>query len=229
MIRRLLAPPSLPLAIGFSLAIGTIVPSIYERRPRNAILEWIAIGSVIVAIAIWGTLRAKDETHDRREPLMQFSLRSILIGTAIVAIVAASARTGNQQIVSVVVVAVALSTAAWSIREQRVIRNCLLCLLAVLFLPFAWIAAYSRPIGRISNLVDALPIGPGIIPSLLTRSFVDLDHDQVTCLAGLFVVTEILIGFIVFKRSTAWANAYLLVILLISAASSFALFVGTRV
>jgi hypothetical protein len=221
-----------PLFAGIGLAIGCIVPSIFEltqelhQRSRHEGLEMaatIAIGATVLLCSgiILGRRNVSSlpatETGPRKH---QFGLRAVFAVTTVTAIVLAIAKLLDSHWTNSIVMALAFAIVGWSISGGWPIQSRVGALLASLFLPFTWMVAFNVPFGHTSGLAVNIPIGPGILAAELLRGFANMSVDEAGNLAFGFVLLQLLVGAWLAQRGGAGFIGFAVLVLASSTLSS---------
>lgn len=233
MIQRL---PIFTILTGISLAIGLIIPTIFEwtekeaTRRRHPELELAALTSVLIsmliAIIVWFGNRpdarqaSGEELKIESATRIQFGIRHVLVATALVAALLAIAPVFELPkpwlfwMMSSVLAAILV----WTGLQSKQVRSRMAATLVSLFLPFFWIVPYSKPFGQTSGLLSGIVFGPGLLPAVLLRRG---QIDNSIWIAMLFVILELGVGIWLARRGGKLALIYTLLILCLSAVTSF--------
>jgi hypothetical protein len=227
--------PLLTLLSGLGLAIGFLVPVIYEwmdepgSRSRLPAMERGAIAALVLTAAICALVAWLSKLQNDQEPAprrkLQFSLRGLLAAMTAAAVLVAVARWLDVSWTSGLVALAAFCAAGWSLLSEVAVRWRTGALLACLFFPFVWMIAYSVPFGRTSGLMTAIPFGPGLLPAEIIRSLIDasIGPDGSASIAAVIVIAELALGAWLARRGGKLLVAYLILVLAVSSISSLAM------
>jgi hypothetical protein len=225
--------PLFTLMAGFSLAIGLLVPTIFEwsespaARSRHPEMERAALMAIVVALLFagpfWLLKNPERETEEAlklvRDKPVQFGIRHLLIAMTLVAILAAGIPLIKDVIAPWVVMGAIAGLSLWAVFLGPVVRSRVGALMSAVFLPFAWIVPYCKPWGHVSGMLEATLFGPGILPALL---LVRGTPDDSVWIAAILVLIYLGIGFWLARRNgSILFLVYLSLAFLASAFSSF--------
>jgi hypothetical protein len=228
--------PWLPLLTGISLATGLVVPSIYEwgqkpaARTRHAGMERAALAVLVVTgvvclLVMW--LRGTPDSPPPEQAKVgrrQFGLREVFAVTTFTAVVFALSRLDNPIFINGLVAVVAVALVGWSFAYGGWrLRNRLAGTLVTMFLPFAWMIAFSVPFGRTSGLAIYIPIGPGILGTALISNLIGANMHESGPIGPVIVITQLLIGAWLARRGGKLSVVYTLFTFLSASLSSLAL------
>lgn len=236
-LRRL---PLFPILAGLSLAIGCLVPSIYEftqqpaARHQHSKLQWIAmivlgLTAIVCTFAVARPARlVSPPTRPEPPAKFQFSLRRLFVATTLVAGFCALARVADLPYSSCLVLAMVAGVFAWSFRESWPVRWRIASNVSAMFLPFVWMVPFSRPFGRTSGLLAGLPLGPGIVYTEIVRAFTSRNPDAFVLLAALLVIAQLFVGVWLARRGGKLFGTFLALELLSACLSSLAFHAAYR-
>jgi len=224
------------------LTIGFLVPVVFEltekpwNRTRLVGLERAAMVTVVVACGLgvlefWHVKRfvtrrmtaTNGAAADERPRKMQFGLWQLFVVMTLAAVVLAVVKWLGVSWASGLVAAVVLGVLAWGLFQEPRLQLRAAALVAGLFCPMVWMVAYNVPFGRTSGLVAAIPFAPAILPAGLIGFFASRGPDEMGLVAGVIVIAELLLGAWLAWRGGKVFVAYLLLVLVVSSVSSFAM------
>lgn len=223
--------PLFTLVTGFGLTIGFLVPVAFEfaekpwNRTRLVSMERAAIVTVVLSSVLCVCLawlgKEKPPAAERRQKV-QVRLWQLFAVMTVAAILLAVMKWLDISWASGLVTAVALGVLSWAVCQDAHVRSRAAALVAGLFCPMVWMVAYNVPFGRTSGLVTAIPFAPAILPSGLIRAVTSSGGpDEMGVVAGVIVIAELLLGACLAYRGGKMFVAYLLLVMLVSSASSF--------
>ncbi len=223
--------PLFPITAGIALCWGLMVPTVFEwgqkgaARSRYPEMELAAaivflLATIVTLLVWWKNRTAKDEPVAASEPRrMQFSIRKLLIATALAAISLTAARFLHSDWAPWIVGCAIAVPAVWAFRVDRSVRWRMATLVAAMFLPFVWLILYNKPIGYSSGLIQSLPFGPAIFPAILFRG----TAAELVGPAAILVALELLVGTWLSQFNSKANIAYLVFVLLLSCFNAFAM------
>lgn len=226
--------PWLIVAIGVSLAIGFLIPPIYElglkpaSRSKHPGLVRLAVLSLIVTAVFclvrlsWRRTAPVPESPSPSPPL-QFRLREMFGLTALLAVIFSVMTVTDEDVANGLVAGWVTAVTGWTFWCVPSGRRRLLILLAVIYLPFVWTIAFNEPFGTVSGLAVNIPLCPGILVAELLRGLIGLDRDAATQMAAVLAMIGIGLGAVLARRGGKTFVCYTLAALASSSFSSFVL------
>jgi hypothetical protein len=226
---KLLSPvPIFPLLIAVSLIVGWSMPAFYEwtdsDQSRPSPLLWkvplsLAIGSVAFCVALPWLRITTIVSSDAPRHQMRFSLRTLLLITAGVA-VAIPLLARFPIAVSGIVCAGAFAYFLAFCLQNPQHRMAASALVACMALPYAWVVGYKE-LGRILPDLAVMVAGmPAFVPAaLIGRLFGQNMHD-VRWLTFLLTALELVIGIWIIRLGPKRTIAYLLFVMQLSVLGS---------
>jgi len=219
---------------GISLAVGFLVPTVFECFEESAVgshfprMELAGLGALLMTFAIWagsawfGSSEVAMQVASESSSSFQFSLRTLFIVTTLVAFALAAGRMLSEvYLASSLVVAVGLGLGIWSLTCDWCVRGRFGAVMACSFFPYLWMIAFNKPIGSTSGLIMHLPLAPSVLPAVLIGSLFGNQHpDNLTGFAAVMVVVQLALGFWLAKRGGKLAVAYLTLLLMLSSVGS---------
>lgn len=227
--------PLFPLFSGISLAIGLVIPSVFEwtqkpaSRSRHVTLEHAAAAVLVITMfacsfVMWRRRNATGQAAVRSESRkLQFGLRDVFVAITIVAVVLAMARLVSPPVASGGVIAVVSAIVGWAFACDRPIRSRVGLILANMYLPLAWMIAFNVPFGRTSGLAVNIPLGPGIVLAELLRELAGLNRYAVEVVGAVVVIGELLLGAWLARRGGRLSVIYAILVLISSSLGSLLL------
>jgi hypothetical protein len=222
----------LPALVGISLVVGFIVPCVFEwgeepwNRSRYYGLERGAVLALVMTIMATATCtlvrgetvqKPVEQSSTRR---LQFGLLGLFVAMTLEAMLFATIPLLKTPIVVALVLAVILAILVWAFTCDWTVRGRVVSLLAIQYLPFAWLIAFNVPFGHTSGLAINIPLCPGILFGELFRGLVGLDQSIAGTVAIVIVVLQLLIGAWLARRGGKLFIAYAILVLIISSLSS---------
>jgi hypothetical protein len=232
--------PALPLLAGISLAIGFLVPSVFEMAQKpasqhrhdqlelSAFIVLAATALVCTAVSLLRKRQAAPEHEIGPPGTWQFDLLQLFLAITMFAIALAIMPLLELWVASAVIVALILAITAWAWRSGPSTGARITALLAVMFLPFVWMIAYSVPLGRTSGLIAVIPIAPGILVAELLRGLAGLQRDKVESVAAIAVMIQLLMGAWLARQGPRGSLTFSLLVLAASSAGSLLLHILYR-
>ncbi|QDV82301.1 hypothetical protein TBK1r_12280 [Stieleria magnilauensis] len=228
-VRRRL--PVFPLLIAASLVVGWFIPSFYDwtgsdqSRPSPLIGQF-AIGMLvsvsILSLALpWMPSPSLQHAKDPAAP-MRFTIRTVLIATAIVAMLLAAVAK-FPLVTSGGLYAIVWCRVVWSMMKCRQSRLPTAAILACLYLPFVWIASWNGLSGILEALLGIALGLPAFFITLFAGRLSGQYIQELTWLSMLFTAIELAIGLWVVRLGPKVTVAYCLWVLVISIFGSFVL------
>ncbi len=224
--------PIFPIFVAASFLVGRAIPAFYDwtgsdqSRP-SPLINQTAIGllvcGMLICIALPWLPFAHDPSTVDASAKFQFKLRTILIVTAVVAVLLAVFRQKPLLVLGNGLFAFALFQAVQFWISYRNIRWRIISLLACMYFPFAWIVN-PRELSNLSLeflwMVNGLP---AFIPTLLVSSLVQQHPEGLAWLSSILAGSELIVGLWFIRKGIRWAIAYHMFALIISIFGSFVL------
>jgi hypothetical protein len=228
--------PIFLLLIAASLLVGWFIPSFYiwtdSDQSRPSPLLWqvpltLAIGSAAFCLALpWLPITNQGPSNTQPAPPPRFSLRSLLLVTAVVAI----AIPLLAKIPAVVTGIVSVGTVGCLIafgRRNPQHRKALLTLAACMYFPYAWVIDYYGLSHMIPSLVMISGM-PALVPAALVVQLLNQNIHEARWLTFLVTALEAGLGIWVMRLGPKRTIAYLLAVMQISILGSLALYMMVR-
>jgi len=227
--------PLFPLVTGMSLAIGCLVPTVYEwtqasgaRGQLDALGTW-GVAILLITAAVCGLvmrLRRNETLQPAASPLagrFQFGIRDVLVATTVIAAVLAVVPRFAVPAGIGLVVALAIGMLIWACCAGPAIALRTAGILASLFFPFVWMIAYNVPFGRTSGLVSHLPLGPGVLFGVIMDVLAGIAGDTEVTVALSAVILQLAAGAWLARRGPKAAAIYMALVLASSSLGSLIL------
>ncbi|PAY21447.1 hypothetical protein CKO51_01045 [Rhodopirellula sp. SM50] len=223
--------PFFPLLIAASLAVGWFIPSFYDwtgsdqSRP-SPLIRPFAIG-MLVSVSIfslalpWMPSPSPRHANGPAAP-PRFTIRTVLIATAVVAVLLAAVAK-FPLVTSGGVYAIVWCWVVWSLMKCRQSRVPTAAVLACMYFPFVWIASRNGPSGILEALVGMALGLPAFFITLIAGRLSGQHIQELTWLSMLFTAIELAIGLWVVRLGPKVTIAYCLWVLVISIFGSFVL------
>jgi hypothetical protein len=227
---------------GLSLAVGILVPSIFElgarpaARSRHYSMEHAAIAVIVVtvigcALRMWFDRSTTIQTTDANTPSakpaaarkVQFKLWQVFIGITVIAVGLGLIRFLETTWLNGLIVVIAFAILGWgSVQGWHVFAR-LVTLNASMFLPCVWMIVYNKPFGRTSGLVEFIPTCPGILHAGLLSALFGMNLHEGAKIAPVVVILQLLLGAWLAKRGGTISAVYTCLVFLASSLSSLAM------
>jgi hypothetical protein len=217
-----------PLLIGLSLVVGWSVPAFYDWTGSNQsrsspVILLAAAGLLLLAIVGCAALPWWPIADDRplafRDRKFQFSIRAMLVTTAVVAVLLVVGK----------LMPTVVGGGLYAISGAIAVRYCILfpqvrwqvaALVACMYFPFAWVLTWPGPSMDCLFFCSGLP---ALLPTMLIgNAFGQYLHHSVWLLL-LLSGAELVLGLWIIRWGPRRTIAYLLLVLLISTFGSFVL------
>ncbi|MCS7469832.1 hypothetical protein NZK35_24535 [Stieleria sp. ICT_E10.1] len=223
--------PFFPLLIAASLVVGWFIPSFYDwtgsdqSRPSPLIGQF-AIG-MLVSVSMfclalpWMPSPSPQHANDPAAPT-RFTIRTILIATAVVAVLLAAVAKFPLAI-SGGVYAIVWCWVVWTLLKFRHYRLPTAALLACLYCPYAWIASWKGLSGMMEALFGMAVGLPAFFITLFAGRLMGQHFDGLTWLSMLLTALILAVGLWVIRQGPKLTIAYCLWVLLVSVSGSFVL------
>ncbi len=233
--QRSFRTPACLLLIFTSGLVGSLIPSFYRwtdsDQSRPSPLLWqVPLGGALVSLGIgcalpWLPIRRREVEglpDDPSHSPHQFGIRRILIGTTVVAVVAALLMKWPYFATTIISLASLYRFGhhlyQW---KHRWIEPC--ALLACMLLPFAWVVLDAPSYLSKSEALGMLPVVPGLVPSLLLGRFIEANVQDQSWLPCLISSMQLLLGLWLIELGPRRAIAYMLAMQVMSGFGSLVL------
>ena len=224
--------PIFPLLIAVSLFVGWSIPEFYAWTESNQsspspllwkIPLWSAIVSTMFCLALpWLPIRARSKSDVPRQP-MRFSLRTLLVLTASVAVTIPLLANFPLVVSGILCAGAFVYLLVFCVRNPQH-RMAGFALIGSMVLPYAWVIGYEE----LDRLLPALfvMIGgmPAFIPAALLSKLFGQHFLESQWLAFLLTAVELVIGVWMIRLGPKRTVAYLLTVMQVSALGSLAFY-----
>jgi hypothetical protein len=234
-VEVILRLPLVAFFAGTSLAIGLAIPVFFEllQSPTSrqsitklGLASGITFLLTVTICSAWVWMgKIPDQPQDiSAKGNLQINIAGILSATTFMAVAIAVTQWLNEAFALGLIGACLLASFSWGCFQTPAIRDRVLVLMVNMFLPFAWVFAFSRPIGQATGLLIGILIGPGLLPAEGVRALVSHSRPQDSVpLAVVFVIAQLGLGIWLAKVSGRLSTAYSCLALTMSSVASFGL------
>ena len=218
-----LVPAIFALLILFSVVAGWLIPYFYDwtdsDQSRPSPLLWqVPLGVFVVSVGVccglpWLPIREKGSEKDTSK--LRFGLRTMLILTALIAIVIGLGLKFPGFVSSTLFGLALLGLVVFAIKRPAH-RLASITLLACMFLPFSWLLGYEDFDQILTSLPTFLPSMPTLLPAGLLASVFRQPLQDSFWIAHLLTAIELLVGIWMMVLGPKRTIAYLLLIMNVS-------------
>ena len=220
--------PIFPLLIVVSLLVGWLIPPFYawtdsdQSRPSHLLWK-LPLSSAIAAAAFcvalpWSPITSKSSGDTQPAP-MRFSVRTLLMITAGVAVAIASLAK-FPLVVSGIGCACAFAYFIWFCVKHPAHRMAGSALIACMILPYAWLVGYEELDRVLPTLAVMIAGMPAFLPAAFLSQMFGQHFQESQWLTFLLTALELLIGIWMIRLGPKRTIAYLLLVLQVSAFGS---------
>lgn len=225
--------PIFPLFIAVSLLVGWSIPGFYawtdsdQSRPSSLLWKvplWSAIASTACCMALpWLPIKSKS-AYDAPQSPMRFSVRTLLMITAGVA-VAIPLLAKFPLVVSEVACAGAFAYSIAFCVSNPKHRMAGSALVACMILPYAWVVGYDELDRILPDLAVMIAGMPAFIPAALLSQLFGQHFLESQWLMFLLTALELVVGIWMLRLGLKRTIAYLLLILQVSTLGSLGFYI----
>lgn len=216
-------PAILTLLILFSVVAGWLIPYFYDwtdsDQSRPSPLLWqVPLGIFLVSVVVccglpWLPIREKGSEEDSIR--MRFGLRTMLILTALIALVIGLGMKFPGFVSSMLLGLALFGLVVLAIKRPSQ-RLAAITLLACMFLPFSWLLGYEDFDRMLTALPTFLPSMPTLLPAGLLANVFRQPLQDSFWIAHLLTAIELLVGIWIMASGPKRAIAYLLLVMNVS-------------
>ncbi len=220
--------PIFPLFIAVSLLVGWFIPGFYawtdsdQSRPSSLLWKvplWSAIASAAFCMALpWLPIASQSSSDAPRTP-MRFSVRTLLMITAGVAVAIPLLAKFPLMLSGIACAGAFAYFIAFCVRNPQY-RMSASALIACMILPYAWVVGYDE-LDRILPTLAVMIAGmPAFLPAALLSQMFGQHFQESQWLTFLLTALELVIGIWMIRLGPKRTIAYLLLVMQLSAVGS---------
>jgi len=220
--------PIFPLFIVASLLVGWFIPGFYastdsdQSRPSSLLWKvplWSAIASATFGMALpWLPITSKSASDTPRTP-MRFSVRTLLMTTAGVAVVIPLLAKFPLVVSGIVCAGVFAYFIAFCVRNPQH-RMAGSALVACMIMPYAWVVGYDELDRVLPNLAIMIAGMPAFIPAAMLSQLFGQQFLESQWLMFLLTALELGVGIWMIRLGPKRTIAYSLLVMQVSAVGS---------